>query len=243
MAVKYIQIAADLANKIKHEQYAAGDFLPSEPTLSQLYNVSRETIRKALTELADAGLIQKIQGKGSVVINAARIAFPVSNIESFDELNKQKQMHAATKIIELTDARVPFTISKHLSLTETAATYVKRLRLINHEPIVVDEDYILKKYVPQISPQQAQSSLYHYFEHDLGLEIDYATKTITVEPASASVIKQLQLTNTNLVVVIRSLTYLKDTSFFQYTISQHRPDKFKFVDFAHRKNKNGGLIL
>lgn len=243
MKAKYLQIAADLTNKIKHKQYVAGDFLPSEPALSELYNVSRETIRKALNELLDAGLIQKIKGKGSVVINAARIAFPISNIESFDELNKQKQMHAATKILELKDTQVPLTISKHLSLTETAATYVSRLRLINNEPIVVDEDYILKKYVPEISVEQAQSSLYQYFEHDLGLEIDYATKTITVEPASQNVMQQLQLTDTNLVVVVRSLTYLKDTSFFQYTISQHRPDKFKFVDFAHRKAQNGGLIL
>ena len=243
MKAKYLQIAADLTNKIKHKQYIAGDFLPSEPALSELYNVSRETIRKALNELLDAGLIQKIKGKGSVVINAARIAFPISNIESFDELNKQKQMHAATKILELKDTQVPLTISKHLSLTETAATYVSRLRLINNEPIVVDEDYILKKYVPEISARQAQSSLYQYFEHDLGLEIDYATKTITVEPASQNVMQQLQLTDTNLVVVVRSLTYLKDTSFFQYTISQHRPDKFKFVDFAHRKAQNGGLIL
>ncbi|MEB3363400.1 hypothetical protein SDC49_05555 [Lactobacillus sp. R2/2] len=46
--------------------------------------------------------------------------------------------------MELKDTQVPLTISKHLSLTETAATYVSRLRLINDEPIVVDEDYILK---------------------------------------------------------------------------------------------------
>ena len=243
MRAKYLQIAADLTNKIKHKQYVVGDFLPSEPALSELYNVSRETIRKALNELLDAGIIQKIKGKGSVVINAARIAFPISDIESFDELNKQKQMHAATKILALEDAQMPFIIRKHLSLTETAATYVARLRSINHEPIVVDEDYILKKYVPDISASQAKSSLYHYFEHDLGLEIDYATKTITVEPASKNVMTQLHLTDTNLVVVVRSLTYLKDTSFFQYTISQHRPDKFKFVDFAHRKAQNGGLIL
>lgn len=59
MRAKYLQIAADLTNKIKHKQYVVGDFLPSEPALSELYNVSRETIRKALNELLDAGIIQK----------------------------------------------------------------------------------------------------------------------------------------------------------------------------------------
>lgn len=243
MTAKYLQIATNLTKQIKQGQYAVGKFLPSEPTLSHFYNVSRETIRKALTELMNAGLIQKIKGKGSVVIDAARIAFPISNIRSFDELNTQKQMHATTEVLELKDTNMPLNISKQLALTNTASTYVMRLREINHKPIVVDEDYILKKYVPAISFTQAQKSLYHYFERELGLAIDYATKTITVEPASKSIIKQLQLKNTNLVVVVRSLTYLKDTSFFQYTVSQHRPDKFKFVDFAHRRAKGGGFIL
>lgn len=243
MTAKYLQIAADLTNKIKHGQYAVGDFLPSEPALSQLYSVSRETTRRALDELMATGLIQKLKGKGSVVLDTTRIAFPISNIATFDELNKQEKMHATTKVLRLEDAKMPLEIVDQLQLNDLAATYVVRLRSINHEPIVIDEDYILKKYVPNLPAKQAQKSLYSYFEQDLGLTIDYATKTITVEPASKKVKEQLQLTDTDLVVVVRSLTYLKDTSFFQYTISQHRPDKFKFVDFARRKGQPGGIIL
>lgn len=242
MTAKYLQIAADLTNKIKHGQYAVDKFLPSEPALSRLYGVSRETIRRALDELMAKGLIQKLKGKGSIVLNRARIAFPISNIATFDELNKQEKMHAVTKILKLEDAKMPPCITEQLSLQDASATYVARLRLIGQEPIVIDEDYILKKYVPDISVEQAQKSLYSYFEHDLKLAIDYATKTITVEPASTKVAHALELSGTNLVVVVRSLTYLKDTSFFQYTISQHRPDKFKFVDFARRKTRNGGFI-
>lgn len=243
MTAKYLQIAADLTNKIKHGQYKAGELLPSEPVLSELYGVSRETTRKALAELMSAGLIQKLRGKGSVVLDRARFAFPVSNIETFDELNKQEQMHATTEILQFNDTKMPSSITDQLDITEPAATFVERLRSINHEPIVIDQDYILKKYVPHLTIEQAQKSLYSYFERDLGLEIDYATKTITVEPADKKVIQSLQLEDTNLVVVVRSLTYLKDTSFFQYTISLHRPDKFKFVDFARRKAQHGRIIL
>lgn len=37
------------------------------------------------------------------------------------------------------------------------------------------------------------------------------------------------------VVVVRSQVYLEDASQFQYTESRHRPDKFRFVDFARRR--------
>jgi GntR family transcriptional regulator, trehalose operon transcriptional repressor len=36
------------------------------------------------------------------------------------------------------------------------------------------------------------------------------------------------------VVVIRSQVYLDDANLFQFTESRHRPDKFRFVDFARR---------
>lgn len=38
----------------------------------------------------------------------------------------------------------------------------------------------------------------------------------------------------DMVVVVRSYTYLDDNRLFQYTISKHRPDKFVFIDFARR---------
>ena len=38
----------------------------------------------------------------------------------------------------------------------------------------------------------------------------------------------------DLVVCVKSYTYLEDATLFQYTIAKHRPDKFRFVDFARR---------
>ena len=47
MALKHEMIANDLAEKIKHQQFCPGDFLPSEKQLSELYGASRETTRKS----------------------------------------------------------------------------------------------------------------------------------------------------------------------------------------------------
>ncbi len=233
--VKYLNIAQDLTDKIKHDLYPAGTLLPSEADLTKLYGTSRATIRKALTELTNNGLIQKIKGKGSVVLNTARFTFPISGITTFSELNESQQMHATTKVLTLAAGTLPQDIIDQTQVKDPRVTFVQRLRTINEEPIVVDEDYILKSVVPNIPEKVAEHSLYRYFEETLGLEIAYATKTITVEPVSDKMCQFLGLGATNnLVVVVRSLTYLNDTTFFQYTVSRHRPDRFKFVDFARR---------
>ena len=89
-------IAQDIAAKIQHHQYEAGDFLPSESQLTTLYGSSRETVRKALNQLTVLGLIQKIKGKGSIVLDLEKYSFPISGITSFAELNKSLNMHAQT---------------------------------------------------------------------------------------------------------------------------------------------------
>ncbi|MBA1394510.1 UTRA domain-containing protein, partial [Lactobacillus sp. XV13L] len=189
--------------------YPAGTFLPSEPALVHLYGASRETIRKALNELIDACLIQKIKGKGSMVLDISRFAFPVSDITTFSELNNRQQMHATTQVLNLEDRNLPTKIVEELTLQDKAAIFIRRLRSIDSDPIVIDEDYVLKKYVPTLTSAQAQNSLYSYFEKDLGLQIAYATKTITVESAPLAVTQQLHLHEADLVVFVRSLTYLK----------------------------------
>ena len=45
----------------------------------------------------------------------------------------------------------------------------------------------------------------------------------------------LDLEDFDMIVVVKSYTYLDDASLFQYTESRHRPDKFRFVDFARRR--------
>lgn len=60
-------------------------------------------------------------------------------------------------------------------------------------------------------------------------------KEITVHMAADEDYRLLDMGRYDMVVVVKSYTYLEDSTLFQYTESRHRPDKFKFVDFARRK--------
>lgn len=235
MRNKYSAIYHDIADKIVHRIYPVGSYLPSETQLSQLYGTSRETIRKALSELLINGFIQKIRGKGSIVLNLQRFNFPVSGITSYKELNRSLNMHSKTEVLCIEDRHVPVEKFDYQTTEALPATYVARLRKIDQDPIVLDRDYILKSVVPHISHAVAADSLYVYFENKLGLTISYATKTITVEHPSVEEKKWLALNEYEDVVVVRSRTYLEDTTLFQFTESIHRPDKFNFVDFARRQ--------
>ena len=80
---KYQIIYQDLLNKIKSGDIKANTYLPSENELMKIYDASRDTIRKSLNLLLQNGYIQKNKGKGSLVLDFERIAFPVSGVTSF----------------------------------------------------------------------------------------------------------------------------------------------------------------
>lgn len=227
-------ITRDIALKIKHKVYCPGEYLPSENQLSELYGAARNTVRKALGDLMDLGLIQKIKGKGSLVLDIQRYSFPVSGITSFKELNQALGMNAKTKVLRLEELDE---LPANLSVEEVSATkvfYLERLRLIDGEPAVLDRDYLLSPPVPSLPLTAAENSIYAYLEDELGLNISYATKEITVRKVDDYIAKTLQLEHDKRAVLVFSKTYLEDTSLFQITASYHNPDEFSFNDFARR---------
>lgn len=63
----YQQIANLIADQIESGELAPGDRLPSESTLMQTHGVARETVRRAMAELRNRGLIVTIHTRGSFV--------------------------------------------------------------------------------------------------------------------------------------------------------------------------------
>ena len=211
--------------------------MPSEKLLSEKYGVSRETIRKALALLLENGYIQKKQGKGSIVLDIQRFNFPVSGLTSFKELQQSQNIENETIVLKNKREKIPEFLAETLNLPQnTEAVSLVRLRKISGEVIIIDKDILLANIVDAVPSEAAEDSLYDYLEGTLGLNISYAKKVFVVEFATPEDRAMMHLPEDSYVVVVKSEVYLEDTRLFQYTESRHRLDRFKFVEFARRKN-------
>ncbi len=232
---KYLTIYHELVRQIQSNQWPESTKLPSENELTEIYATSRETIRKALNQLAQDGYIQKIRGKGSVVIDTNKFDFPVSGIVSFKELATSLQLPANTIVNELAIIEADQELQSKLNINLRDSVWkVVRAREISGEKVILDKDYFNKDFVPELTREICEDSIYDYLENQLELKISFARKEIVVEEPSEEDRSLLDLEGYSNVVVIKSMVYLEDTSLFQYTESRHRPDKFRFVDFARR---------
>lgn len=236
MDSKYLVIYNQIISKIENGEFESNSLLPSENDLMQYYNVSRDTVRKSLNLLEQNGYIQKLKGKGSIVLDIHKFDFPVSEFISFKELSKKMGENSRTIVEELELVKPGQFLRKQLNLTKEDEVWkVIRVREIGNKRIILDKDFLNKKFVPYLTKEICEDSIYEYLENELGLKIAYAKKEFIVQQCTEEDKRLLDLENYNMVVVVKNYIYLEDTSLFQYTESRHRPDRFRFVDFARRK--------
>ena len=232
---KFQEIYQELSSQIQEGMLRANTQLPSEHVLADRYDTSRETVRKALNLLSQNGFIQKIRGKGSIVLETNKFSFPVSGLVSFQELSKSMGKSSMTTVHDFGLVEPdPFLQQQLQADSDELVWKVLRARQIDGENIILDKDYFLKKYVPKLSKEIAEKSIYAYLENELGLKISFAKKEIVVVDCTDEDKRLLDLGNFQHIVVVKNYVYLDDASLFQYTESRHRLDKFRFVDFARR---------
>lgn len=139
----YNKIYSDIINKV----YLDEEYLPSESILTKEYNVSRHTLRQALTILSEDGLIRKQQGKGSIVtINK-------KNISSIQKDFFNPMIGYATEEIETIDINYNFAppteiasqklnIGNNEILLASNNTYHSDKRIIGHSFIQIPVKHI-----------------------------------------------------------------------------------------------------
>lgn len=235
MQNKYTDIYNKIAEQIRQGQFGPGTKLASEHELMKQFDTSRETIRKALNQLAQNGFIQKIQGKGSIVLDAVKFDLPFSELLSFKESAEKMDKHSRTHVEELNLEIATDEICNKLQIPFGSVVWkVHRVREIDGERIILDKDYLNSSYVKHLSKEICENSIYHYIEQELDMVISFAKKEIVVEDPQEEDFRLLEMNGHTNVVVVRKYVYFDDTTLFQYTESRHRPDKFNYVDFARR---------
>ncbi len=236
----YENIYKDLKQKIEADVFAYQELLPSENTLIQTYNCSRNTIRRAVSRLVTDGYVQTIQGKGvrNIYQPVTQTSFTLGEIESFQESAARNGHHAVSKVILFTEFAVNKKQAAYTGFTEGADIYyIQRVHYLDGMPLILNHNYFLKEAVPGLTKDIAENSVYEYLEQILHVTIVNSKRVMTVEKMTQIDEKYLEMnaSDYNCMAVISSQTYNSDGVMFEYTQSRHRPDYFRFYDNAVRK--------
>lgn len=234
---KYDQIYTELRNRIEGRTYGYQEMLPSENTLVKEFECSRNTVRRAIGQMAAEGYVQSIHGKGVQIIYQPQeqSEFLLSGIESLKEAVARNKKSYSTRVVCFAELTVDEKIRARTTFPIGAQIYyVQRVRYIDGEALIIDHNYFLRDVVRNLTPEIAEASIYEYMEQELGESIVTTKRKMTVERMNQIDETYLDMKGYNCMAVVSSMTYNAQGVMFEFTQSRHRPDRFVFYDLAHR---------
>lgn len=211
---KYHEIASLLAKQIVEGVYQEQGKLPTEKEMMDRFQVSRNTIRSAITLLADQGYTYQVRGSGIYVKD---INFDTSvNLNLVKGLTSEfREKVNQSKVIELTKCRADEALALALACpVDTPLYYVKRIRYLNQEPIRVEMTYYRQDIIPYLGKEIVEQSIFDYITENLGMQIGFSDRQISADYLSAEDADYLQLKVNDPSLVIKEKTYLKNGQLF-----------------------------
>lgn len=142
----YLQLMSRLKNDIVAGVYTPGERIPSEQLLCDTYGVSRVTVRKAMLDLVQEGLLVRRQGKGTFVAQE-RIQRDLQQITSFSQACRQNGHAAGARLISAELAEASASDAEKLGLAPgSAVVEIIRLRLCDGEPVMLEINRFPSRY-------------------------------------------------------------------------------------------------
>lgn len=137
----FTQLARSLGGAITSGRYRAGDRIPTEPELADLYGVSRITVRRAIDELSNDGMVVKRQGKGTYVRNR-KVSPKIQHITSFTESTLASGMTPSATVLrrEVLDS-VPADVPDRAEFRGDRVLYIQRVHFADAAPIMIENNY------------------------------------------------------------------------------------------------------
>lgn len=225
--------------KIEAEEYEYQSILPSESTLVGIYDCSRNTVRRALAQLADIGYVQAINGVGVRVIYQPydKASFIIGGIETFKETAARNKLNCTTDVVMFAEIVADKRVSKRTGFAVgTELYYIQRVRKLDGKPCILDINMFDKSLVPGLTEEISSKSIYDYIEKELKMDIAMSKRKMTVERVTEIDEKYLDLADYNCLAVVSGQTFNGMGIMFEYTQSRHVPEYFCFMDTAARNS-------
>lgn len=221
---KYMMVYSDLYEKIMGKYYEEDDILPSESKLQEYYGVSRITIRRAMEELQQLGLIEKRAGIGTRVLSNKN-TIDLNTLRSFSDEN----IDESSELIHFEIMKAPLNIQLKLKLRTNDEVYkVERVRKVKNVNMGLHCAYIPVD-ILKLSKKDfslGHSSLYDMFNQN-GIYLTNGSETIEAIRTTDRLKKLLDISDYD-PVLYRERTSVSNNRPVEFVRMYYRGDMYKY---------------
>lgn len=228
---KYLQISLWLTEMIQKGRYAINDKLPSESKLTEFFQVNRNTVRQAISDLVTKGLVLKKNGVGTFVIGRTSqpVKYTLQHISSFTDDMIRMGVSPRTRLLSKSVIEAPADVAEKLMLgKEKLVILTERLRLGNGIPLVIERSYLPHREYKAILKMRLTGSLYRLLTKKFGVELHRSIQTFRAVLLSAEDARLLEVPSRSPGIFLESVIYDLKNIPVEVLHAFHRGDKYLF---------------
>lgn len=221
----YQQLQRALRAAIENRIIGPDDALPPERDLADMLGVSRITVRKAIDELVEDGLLIRKQGSGTFVSN--RVEKNFAKLTSFSE--DMRARGREPRSVWLNRAEGTVTPEESLALRSSPGTPVyrfHRIRIADDAPMAIEYATVLATCLPSV--EAVENSLYEALER-AGNRPVRALQRLRAVLLTAEQARLLKAQEGEAGLLVARVGYLKDGRAVEYSQSYYRGEIYDFV--------------
>ena len=221
----YFQLKELILAEIKEGRYKSGDLIPTEKEISDAFQISRTTVRQAITELVQEGRLYRVKSKGTFVAQPKITQEFIRKIESFNDQMYRSGMTPSTEVLELRES--------------DSVIFLYRKRMADGEPIVTTKTYLPYKECDfLLSHDLVKEQLYSILSQKDETRIFRIERTVEAIEAKAEDVKLLDMKRGKPIQYFVSIGYNAFGKPIEYTLSRYRGDRNKFEVTVFPENKS-----
>lgn len=224
----YLQLKRWIEDAIHAGAINAGDALPSERDLATKVDVSRVTVRKAVLQLVQDGVLVQRHGSGTFVApQTQRVEQSLSQLTSFTEDMARRGMAVRAEWLDrgLYAPSPEETVILGLSAGDQVAR-ISRLRLSGDTPLAIERASLSSRILPD--PQAIKNSLYTHLDKSANRPVR-AIQRIRAANLDEKDAKLLHVAVGSAGLNIERTSYLASGRAIEFTRSIYRGDTYDFI--------------
>ncbi|MFK0692238.1 GntR family transcriptional regulator [Mesorhizobium sp. IMUNJ 23033] len=220
----HLQISEMLIREIAAGRLADGARLPTEREMAASLGIAVGTLRRALADLTEKGLLDRIQGSGNYV----RARGELFGVYAFFRLERIGGGGLpSADILSVERLQKPSDLPEFGNAEE--AHRIRRLRRLDGQPAAVEEIWLDANRAARLEREDLSESLYLHYRLALGFSIVRAEDRIAVAPVPDWAPAEFRPTPGTVVGFIERIAWAGDGASVEYSRSWFDPDVARYV--------------
>jgi GntR family transcriptional regulator len=233
----YEQIVERVRTLVKENKLKEGDVFCSEGEIARTLGISKMPVRQAFQKLRSEGLLVLSRGKKPMV-GSGRVPWNFQQLRGFSEEMRRRGLVPSAKLLTLELREPTQELSQALKLSSGEKVYeLKRLRLVNGEPVAVVTSYLPARIFSGIEKYDLEKqSLYYLIESVYRRKLQWAEEVIGAITAGDEEAELLGASVGTPLLHIRETTYDVQHTATEYSVSLLRGDRYTASLVSIRKS-------